>query len=268
MFNNFIVGLLLRVFVFEIKRIIMISKAISSLFLGFILISNSFSQELNLSNSWGFSATSPVALENIYLSNSVHINESGEVLNGAEAIRNFWLKQDISIVASKKLFETNAVYRDNIVYRIDSFKINDEYELVHLLVEQTSESGSRRKLEFISKKEFIDLDLSVIDQRRADWIEYCNSHDAEGLVQNLYTENAVYYNHRPVIIGHEALSQVYQYMNNPRYSLNLIPLHVEVVSESIVFEIGQCEGSYNGKYMLVWQKGDDGIWRILMDSNI
>ncbi len=233
--------------------------------LGCLLYSNSYSQ---ITDNWFNSIHSIDQLQSMYHTSAIHINEAGDVINGSDTISNLWVAQNPEIISSSLIFESDAVYKDDIVYKIETFELGNETRQIHFLIEQRTGDQRKRKLEFIANKKSIDLDLSIIDQRRAEWIEYCNSHDAEGLVKNLYTENAVYYNHRPVIIGHEALTRTYQYMNSPRYSLNLIPLHVEVVNDSIIYEIGQCEGSYNGKYMLVWQKAEDGTWSILMDSNI
>ena len=57
-------------------------------------------------------------------------------------------------------------------------------------------------------------------------------------------------------------------MNNKNYRLKLEPLIVKPVSKNLVFEIGQCSGSYDGKYILVWGKDVDGMWKIIIDSNI
>ncbi|MEM6697813.1 MAG: hypothetical protein AAF599_05420, partial [Bacteroidota bacterium] len=88
------------------------------------------------------------------------------------------------------------------------------------------------------------------------------------LVEQLYTDNAIYYNHKPVVVGTERITAEYSYMNNPDYSLKLVPLTVEPANKNIVFEIGQCSGSYNGKYVLIWKKVADGVWKILLDSNV
>ena len=60
----------------------------------------------------------------------------------------------------------------------------------------------------------------------------------------------------------------YSYMNNKNYRLNLQPLIVKAVNASFAFEIGQCSGSYNGKYILIWKIDSDGSWKIFIDSNI
>ncbi|MEL6276528.1 MAG: hypothetical protein AAFU03_15630, partial [Bacteroidota bacterium] len=103
---------------------------------------------------------------------------------------------------------------------------------------------------------------------RNAWIDLCNQHDAQQLVDSLYAKNAIYYNHRPVVIGRETIGQTYQYMNDERYQLTLTPIQVEAVNDSLVYEIGQCSGSYGGKYVIIWQLGRDGVWRVILDSNI
>ena len=246
----------------------MLSRYFFCFTIGLIFNSITNAQSTSDISYWAASVNSQKNLKELYHQNAVHVNEWGEIINGAEIISSYWVNRGLSTTSSTEIFQTNAVYRDNIVYSIGNFTTNKETEYVHLLVEETSDSDRVRKLEFVSIKEAADIDLSIIDQRRNEWIEYCNAHNAEALVQNLYTENAVYYNHRPVITGRAALTQAYQYMNSPRYSLNLTPHHVEIVNDSIIYEIGQYDGSYNGKYILVWQKDAEGTWSILMDSNI
>jgi hypothetical protein len=57
-------------------------------------------------------------------------------------------------------------------------------------------------------------------------------------------------------------------MEREQYHLTLTPIFIEPVSATMVYEIGQCSGSYGGKYILIWQREQDGKWRILLDSNI
>ena len=99
-------------------------------------------------------------------------------------------------------------------------------------------------------------------------MQYCNAHQVDKLVNELYTKDALYYNHRPMINGRERLIQEYSYMGNPAYKLALKPITVRPFSKDLVVEIGQCEGSYPGKYILIWQRSDQGVWQIALDSNI
>ena len=98
-------------------------------------------------------------------------------------------------------------------------------------------------------------------------MSYCNSHEVEKLVKELYVPNAYYYNRGRLLKGTKALVAEYSYMNSPNYSLQLTPKHIVSVNSEIVYEIGQCSGSYPLPYMLVWKRLENGNWQILMDSN-
>jgi len=217
---------------------------------------------------WENSFATAERLSSMYFSDAIHINTNGGVINGASAISDFWIDSQLAPDSTFTHFEIVANDDNEYMYEIGGFTTTGNEKYAHILIHNIKGAASVRELEFFAQRNDAEVDLNIIDQRRQDWMEYCNAKDAEGLVQNLYTENAVYYNHRPVLIGREALTEEYQYMNNPDYSLTLIPLHVEVVNDRLVFEIGRCEGSYNGKYMLVWQLDDDESWNVLMDSNI
>ncbi|WP_235295999.1 YybH family protein [Portibacter marinus] len=122
-------------------------------------------------------------------------------------------------------------------------------------------------LEWYEKATFPLVDLNKIEERRQAWMDLCNAHDAAKLVRTLYSKDAVYFNHRPLIIGHEAIAVEYDYMNRQQYELDLTPIYIKAVNDQCIFEIGQCSGSYNGKYVLIWEKEQNGIWNIKMDSN-
>lgn len=155
------------------------------------------------------------------------------------------------------------------LYEIGHFTNAKQESFKHLLILKQQGDTVRRELEFIALASAVDSSaLLAFDQRRTEWMELCNAHNAEELVTNLYTPHALYYNHKPLIVGHEAIAKDYQYMNRENYSLELNPIHVELVSDRIAFEIGQCSGSYGGKYLFVWQKDEEGKWSVLMDSNI
>jgi len=57
-------------------------------------------------------------------------------------------------------------------------------------------------------------------------------------------------------------------MSRESYSLRLTPIKTGQVKNNIVLEIGQCSGSYNGKYIIVWKKNALGKWEVFLDSNI
>lgn len=119
----------------------------------------------------------------------------------------------------------------------------------------------------IYEKTSSQIDLMAIDKMRKEWMTLCNAHQVDQLVKQLYLPDAYYYNRGRLIQGTKALSAEYSYMNAPSYSLNLTPKHIVSVTSDIVYEIGQCSGSYPLPYMIVWKKQEDGKWLILMDSN-
>ena len=84
----------------------------------------------------------------------------------------------------------------------------------------------------------------------------------------MYSENTLYYNHKPLVVGRELLIEEYSYMNRENYQLTLNPIVVDQVNDKLVFEIGQCKGSYGGKYIIIWRKEESGKWEVFIDSNI
>ena len=99
-------------------------------------------------------------------------------------------------------------------------------------------------------------------------MKLCNQHDARNLVTEMYSEATIYYHRGRIINDQNALSEAYSYMNSPNYQLRLDPIVIEKVTDTVVFEIGQCSGSYGGKYILVWSRDKQGEWKIALDSNL
>jgi ketosteroid isomerase-like protein len=208
------------------------------------------------------------SLTGLYTPEAVHIDETGGVVTGAaaisESLRQRQFKID-SVTTSYGISATpDAAYR----YELGSFYTSDRKIYKHLLIRDTRNGQFLRELEFIAPAEKGAKVATGIAERRKEWIRLCNLHNPAALVTGMYAENAVYYNHRPVVTGRDGILADYQYMSDPNYTLSLEPLILEAVTDALVFEIGQCSGSYNGKYILVWQKNTEGEWQVLMDSNI
>jgi len=159
---------------------------------------------------------------------------------------------------------TCATASQTINYEISKIetKANKEYAILSIWNEGLKE------FEMISPIAPTASELDNLNNRRSEWIKLCNKHNARKLVENLYESEAIYYNHRPVDIGIDEISERYSYMNRESYSLHLDPIGVLQVSDHLIYEIGQCSGSYTGKYMLIWRKKPTGEWKILFDSNI
>ncbi|MEZ4796132.1 MAG: hypothetical protein R2785_03080 [Flavobacteriaceae bacterium] len=205
-------------------------------------------------------------LSTLYTENAMVLSGNGVDLANRNEILELVPKVDFVVksVSTAKRIKAN----DHYDYEIGSFINKDDVLAKHLIIWNTSNNQDLRELEFIVETDKSKVNLDEIDKQRANWMAFCNTHDAKSLIENVYFENTMYYNRGRMLIGRNDLIKEYSYMNNEQYQLTLNPIVVEPVSETIVYEIGQCEGSYNGKYILVWQKNAQGIWQVLFDSNI
>lgn len=203
-----------------------------------------------------------------YDATAIKVLSNGDVLDGLEQIQDYSLSnplKNISLMVDTLIL---AHEQRAITYEISEriYENGDNHKA--LVIWQAKSAQNLRVFEFSAKINPSNIDLTEIDRRRAQWIELCKQNDAQKLIQELYTENTLYYNHKPLVEGRERLVNEYQYMNNENYSLTLSPIIVEPVNQNFVLEISQCAGSYNGKYILIWRKEKDGQWRIFIDSNI
>lgn len=196
-----------------------------------------------------------------------HITPTGKVITGADSI--------LMAHQSNRLPDEKIAHRDTmlwtqtnkaIAYEIGQARSSTGRIIKHLIVWRVGDTHTR-ELEVTALSTPFSVDISELDSARAAWMRYCNAHDVKGLVDTMYMPHAVYYYHRsPPVVGRENLYASYSYMNRETYSLTLHPMHVEVVTNKLVFEIGYCTGSYGDKYVLVWVKTGTG-WQIVMDSN-
>lgn len=202
--------------------------------------------------------TNKDSLYSLYHSQAVIITTKAEITNDylPPAIQRI---TQISIIAN-----FTAGSNEKYTYEIGEVTTSDSKKFKHLLILE----GNIRKLQLLLPSgKNISVDPGI-DESRKQWMQYCNAHQVEKLINQVYSTDAIYYNHRPVIRGTDAIIAEYQYMTNPQYRLTLTSLHVEMIDSHNAFEIGQCSGSYNDKYILWWQKDKDGKWKIKMDSNV
>lgn len=209
-------------------------------------------------------------IEKMYASNAIKVISGDSILNSSKSIAAYYGIQKSKITSIESLFNVEANKNRRINYEVIRYKTEDLKEYTQLLIWRFEGQKVIREFEFTEERssESKKVSTSDIAERRKLWMELCNENNAEKLVQQLYSSNTIYFNHKPIIRGIEDVIKEYAYMNNANYSLHLQPMKLEVVNANLAYEIGQCSGSYNGKYMLVWKKESNGIWKIYMDSNI
>ncbi|WP_420570867.1 YybH family protein [Kordia sp.] len=210
------------------------------------------------------------ALKNSYDANAIKIISTDSIINGSPQIANYYGIHKNKITSIESLFSVEANKAEGITYELIKYQTDNRKEYIQIVIWKLKDKKVIREFEFteISRVSNTKIQTPEIVKRRKLWMELCNAHNAENLVKQLYSENTMYYNHKPIVKGRESLVKEYGYMNNKKYSLQLQPKKLEIVNANFAFEIGQCSGSYGGKYVLIWKKQADGNWYIYIDSNI
>ncbi len=207
----------------------------------------------------------------IYTEDALLFSPTGNRIEGQEEIQSYFTdlaSQDIRVDSVGTIQKVQADPRHQYDYEIGTYTNSEGQSFVQLIIWRVNEEESLKELEVISTEHTSTADTSGINAARNLWMELCNKHDAAQLVKEVYTADALYYNHKPLVIGTESITKEYAYMNDPKYSLQLQPIIVKPVNDSTAYEIGQCSGAYGGKYVFVWKKVEGQGWKVYMDSNI
>ncbi len=210
------------------------------------------------------------SIKKFYDTNAIKIISADSIIENSAQIANYYRIHKGKITSIKSIFNIEANKERGINYELVSYKIDNLTEFIGIVIWRMENEKRIREFEFSeeSSLESKKVDTTNIAERRKLWIELCNTNNPENLVKQLYSNNTMYFNHKPIVKGTEKLIKEYGYMNNENYTLNLHPMKLEVVNTNFAFEVGQCSGSYNGKYILVWKKNADGDWKVYIDSNI
>jgi hypothetical protein len=213
-------------------------------------------------------------IESVYTENALLLLENGNVIKGRKGIESFYEKfrNENEIISEYSVFADKTVNATvKVKYEIGGFASSSGNTFKHLAISEEHDNEQLRLFEIIALSEMETLDLTCLEQRRVDWINAANSHNATEFISDLYTENAVYYYHggNALYIGNSNIVDAYRFMEAPSYRIDkLEAIHVEPVSSNLVFEIGTwIMPGAEGEYVIVWQLCTDKVWRILFDSN-
>ncbi|WP_409029556.1 YybH family protein [Gracilimonas sediminicola] len=110
--------------------------------------------------------------------------------------------------------------------------------------------------------------MSTIQQKYQEFGQYMQSGDTDGLVANLYTDDAtIYPPNGGVVSTSKGISKFVSGMLSSGMVIQLVPKEVEMLGDAIydygVANVSNMEGEKLGiqRYMVIWKKVD-GEWRI------
>ncbi len=220
-------------------------------------------------NNWmSYLNASSDSLMHLYAEDAVKVLVDGTILSGRIAIKDYWHTAELQIKAMESDTVILAHPERGLFYELGAFTDANQQKYQHLIIWQMKGAARVSVFEFVAPQLEAVEDYEALDKRRALWMELCNRHEVQQLIDNLYEEETLYFNHRPLLKGRAALVKAYQYMKAENYQLSLLPSVVRQVSPDFIFEIGQCAGTYQGKYILIWQRNEQGQWNIFIDSNV
>lgn len=209
------------------------------------------------------------SIRDFYSTESIKIISADSTLNNPREIADYYLLLPNKIISISSLFHVEASKEKDINYELIEYMTEDKKVYVQLVIWKLHNGKKIREFEFTSRRsEVLVVEEERISKRRNLWMQLCNDHNPKNLVNDLYSSHSFYFNHKPLIKGQDNLIKEYGYMKNENYNLTLEPLKLEFVNTNLVYEIGQCDGSYRGKYILIWNKEADGKWKIFIDSNV
>jgi len=208
-------------------------------------------------------------MTSVYISDAILVNSTGvSFVSEAEKMQYVTqLKNELGKIQEVKS-DYHITVNESISYEISQVHTESGDRYDQLIIWSTHDSTLRKELEVLARSEDGGQVIDGLEVARADWIQLCNLHNPLQLVKKRYTSDALYYNHKPLVIGTTAIAKEYNYMSSENYSLLLSPLHITSVRPDLAFEIGQCSGSYGGQYMLLWQKDANNVWKVHLDSNL
>ncbi|UZR99395.1 hypothetical protein [Chondrinema litorale] len=209
------------------------------------------------------------SIKDFYRTESIKIISADSLLTSHNEIAEYYVLQPNKITSISSLFHVEANKEKSINYELIKYETENKEAFIQLLIWKLYDGKKVREFEFTSKSEEGTTDeQESISKRRDLWIKLCKTHNPKNLINELYSAHSLYFNHKPLVKGQDNLIGEYAYMKGESYTLTLHPLKLEFVNTNLIYEIGQCEGSYNGKYILVWKKEPDGKWKIFIDSNV
>lgn len=208
-------------------------------------------------------------ISTIYTENAFLFSELDNYIQGITDITAFYQNKfkELTLKEYTSLYRVQLSENRDMVFEIGLLTTAQNVSYQYLILWTKTTGSWLRDLEAVAKKTVtLDVD-SGIDVARNHWVEFANQHSATTLVKSAYVENLFYYNRGILYQGYESLADVYSYMNDLDFNINLKSDYCVMVGQKLAYEIGVWKSSdYEGNYIIVWTKLENE-WRIMLDCN-
>ncbi len=207
-------------------------------------------------------------LADFYLDNALLFPEKADPLKNKNLIATYY----IDLLRSGTRFTAVHPYQrfsetSDLIYETGYLTTHSQEIYQYMTVWKNVDGSWKRELETLAKKTADNKDAGQLALVRSKWMQLCNAHTPDKLIEEIYAENAYYYNRGRLLQGRKQLIEEYKYMADPKYQLTLSPQAVQMVNPDMVYEIGKCSGSYGGHYIIRWEKQRAGNWLVTLDTN-
>lgn len=215
--------------------------------------------------------TDPKAIRNSYRENAVLFFDRENYIKGNQAICQCYSKNRVEIGQLKSIHTSYRVHlseNPDMVYEIGHVATEKDARYHFIIIWSKEEGIWLRELEVMVKNVPNSNDQEGIDAARRRWVELANEHSPEHLAAEVYTRDFTYYNRNTIYQGYENLSAAYAYMKDPDFQIDLKKEISVAVRPDLIYEIGKWMNPYySGSYIIIWERQQNGEWKIAFDSN-
>ncbi len=204
-----------------------------------------------------------------YTESALLFSESDDYLQGLTNITSYYQSKfkGLNLKEYKSLYRVQLSENKDMVFEIGLLTTEQEVSYQYLILWTRTNGSWLRDLEAVARKtDTLDVD-SGIDDAREHWVKLANQHSAIALAKSAYLENLFYYNRGVLYQDYESLADVYSYMNDLTFDIDLEKDYCVMVSHNLAYEIGVWKSSdYEGHYIIIWRNLDNE-WKIMLDCN-
>lgn len=159
------------------------------------------------------------------------------------------------------------------IFEVGEYILADGAVLTYLTGYDNQDGMWLHRIDVLYEKAENAPGLDVVDEmvfgRDEKWQELISMKDADRLVGELFWKDARYFN---LDSGHhtntyDELVEEYRWIELPDIRFLVSALDYQIVSDDVIYIIGQYQARNEGLYILVITKDEDDIWKNILDAN-